>query len=127
MIYITLDFGGIAEYMHVETPAEHQRRTPRYKLDLRAKVVYRRNGLNQSAIAHGQDVSEGGMAMFVPIDFGKDDAIEVEFTLPHSRLPLRVHAVVRNRDGHRYGLEFVNLTDVQRQEIVRMCEAMVRT
>ena len=113
--------------MPVETPAEQQRRTPRYKLDLRAKIVYRRNGLNQSAIARGQDVSEGGMAMFVPIEFGKDDAIEVEFTLPQSRLPLRVHAVVRNRDGHRYGLEFVNLTDLQKQEIVRMCESMVRT
>ena len=113
--------------MLVESPAEQQRRTPRYKLDLRAKIVYRRNGLNQSAIARGQDVSEGGMAMFVPIEFGKDDALEVEFTLPQSRLPLRVHAIVRNRDAHRYGLEFVNLTDGQKQEIVRMCEAMART
>ncbi len=66
------------------------------------------------------------MAMFIPIDFRKDDAIEVEFTLPHSRLPLRVHAVVRNSDGHRYGLEFLDLTDAQKQEIVRLCEAMVR-
>jgi c-di-GMP-binding flagellar brake protein YcgR len=127
VIFVTLELPGIADDMPVESPAEQQRRTPRYKLDLRAKIVYRRNGLNQSAIARGQDVSEGGMAMFVPIEFGKDDAIEVEFTLPQSRLPLRIHAVVRNRDGHRYGLEFVNLTDAQKQEIVRMCEAMART
>lgn len=112
--------------MMVESPAEQQRRSPRYKLDLRTKIVYRRNGLNQSAMARGQDVSEGGMAMFVPIDFRKDDAFEVEFTLPHSRLPLRIQAVVRNTDGHRYGLEFLNLTEAQKQEIVRMCEMMVR-
>jgi c-di-GMP-binding flagellar brake protein YcgR len=126
VISVTRDFGGIAEDMLVETPGEHQRRTPRYKLDLRTKVIYRRNGLNQSALARGQDVSEGGMAMFVPLDFRKDDPLEVEFTLPQSRLPLRLHAVVRNSDGHRYGLEFLDLTDAQKQEITRMCEAMVR-
>lgn len=112
--------------MNVQSPDEQQRRTTRYRLDLRAKVVFRRNGLNQSAMARGQDVSEGGMAMFVPIEFHKDDPLEIEFTLPQSRLPLRVHAVVRNRDGHRYGLEFINLTDPQKQEIVRMCESMMK-
>ena len=122
MIFVTLDLPGIAEDKNVESPA--QRRTPRYKLDLRTKIIYRRNGLNQSAMARGQDVSAGGMAMFVPIDFHNEDLLEVEFTLPHSRLPLRVHAVVRNTDGHRYGLEFLNLTDAQKQEIVRMCESM---
>lgn len=126
-MFVTRELPGIADDMPVESSAERQRRTPRYRLDLRAKIIYRRNGLNQSAIARGQDVSEGGMAMFVPIDFAKDDALEVEFTLPQSRLPLRVHAIVRNRDAHRYGLEFVNLTDVQKQEIVRMCEALIRT
>ena len=113
--------------MIVDSPAEQQRRTPRYKLDLRAKIVYRRNGLNQSAMARGQDVSQSGMGMFVPIDFRSEDVIEVEFTLPHSRLPLRLQAVVRNKDGHRYGLEFLNLTEAQKQEIVRMCESMVKT
>src|SRR5512146_3140152 len=126
-MFVTLDFLWIAEDMRVQTPAEPQRRSPRYKLDLRTKIVYRRNGLNQSAMARGQDVSEGGMAMFVPIDFRKDDAIEVEFTLPHSRLPMRVHAIVRNNDGHRYGIELLKQTNVQKQEIARMCESMVRT
>ncbi len=125
MTFVTRDLQKIAEDMTVEDSAQ-QRRTPRYRLDLRAKVIYRRNGLNQSAMARGQDVSEGGMAMFVPLDFRKDDALEVEFTLPHSRLPLRVHAIVRNTDGHRYGLEFLNLTDPQKHEIVRMCETMMQ-
>ena len=80
---VTLDSGGIVEDMTVED-SSRQRRTPRYKLDLRTKIVYRRNGLNQSAMARGQDVSEGGMAMFVPIDFRREDVFEVEFTLPHS-------------------------------------------
>ena len=125
MIFVTRDFLKIAEDRAVESSAQ-QRRSPRYRLDLRTKIVYRRNGLNQSALGRGQDVSESGMAMFVPLDFRKDDALEVEFTLPHSRLPLRIQAIVRNTDGHRYGLEFLNLTDAQKQEIIRMCEAMVR-
>ena len=123
---VTRDLRRIAEDRTVENQSEQQRRTPRYKLDLRTKIVYRRNGLNQSAMARGQDVSCGGMAMFVPIEFRKEDTIEVEFTLPHSRLPLRIQAVVRNTDGHRYGLEFLNVTDAQKQEIVRMCESMIR-
>ena len=126
MTLVTLDSGRIAEDRIVENQSEQQRRTPRYKLDLRTKIVYRRNGLNQSAMARGQDVSEGGMSMFVPIEFRKEDVLEVEFTLPHSRLPLRILAIVRNTDGRRYGLEFLNLTDAQRQEIVRMCETMIR-
>ncbi len=123
-MFVTGEVSRIAEYMIVENSA--QRRAPRYKLDLRTKIIYRRNGLNQSAMARGQDVSEGGMAMFVPMDFREEDVLEVEFTLPHSRLPMRVHAVVRNTDGHRYGVEFLNLTEAQKQEIVRMCESMVR-
>jgi c-di-GMP-binding flagellar brake protein YcgR len=125
VIFVTRDFGRIAEDRVVEDSAR-QRRSTRYKLDLRTKIIYRRNGLNQSAMGRGQDVSEGGMAMFVPIDFRKEDVFEVEFTLPHSRLPMRIHAVVRNADGHRYGLEFLDLTEAQKQEIVRMCESMVR-
>ncbi len=127
MIFVTLYSLPIVEDMFVQSPDEQQRRATRYRLDLRAKIVYRRNGLNQSAIARGQDVSEGGMAMFVPIEFHKEDTLEVEFTLPQSRLPLRVQAVVRNRDGHQYGIEFLNLTETQKQEIIRMCESMMRS
>ncbi|MGE5112367.1 MAG: PilZ domain-containing protein [Acidobacteriaceae bacterium] len=125
MIFITLVSVSIAEDIAVEEGSEQQRKLPRYRVDVRAKVIYRRNGLNQSAIARGQDVSAGGMAMFVPIELRKEDALEIEFTLPHSRLPLRVRAMVRNSDGHRYGLEFLNLTDVQKQEITRMCETLM--
>lgn len=125
MIFVTLVSVSIAEDIPVEEGSEQQRKLPRYRVDVRAKVIYRRNGLNQSAIARGQDVSAGGMAMFVPIELRKEDALEIEFTLPHSRLPLRIRAVVRNADGHRYGLEFLNLADAQKQEITRMCETLM--
>jgi hypothetical protein len=44
--------------------------------------------------------------------------------LPYSREALSLVAIVRNRSGFRYGMEFKDTTDAQRQTILRTCSAL---
>jgi CO/xanthine dehydrogenase FAD-binding subunit len=46
------------------------------------------------------------MALYAGADLEPDDLIEIEFPTQN---PVRVMAAVRNRSGHRFGLEFLAL------------------
>lgn len=100
------------------------RRSPRYNVDVRLRLIVAKDG--KSAVVHGRgnDISEDGLALFVAHDFEVGQRVEVEFTLPYSRQPLRVWIAIRNRNGYRYGVEFLNLSQPQRLEIARLCKAL---
>lgn len=103
----------------------NKRRWNRYKVDLRVRLIYLKDGARQSAFARGNDVSEGGIAVFSPVEMNAGDSIDVEFSPPRSRAPLLIKGIVRNRQGYRYGVEFVTLSPSQRQDILRLCETAV--
>jgi hypothetical protein len=54
-----------------------------------------------------RDVSDDGTAIFAGIELAIDSEVQVEFTPPFGQGPLRVRAIVRNRRGYVYGLEFL--------------------
>lgn len=100
------------------------RRTPRYNVDVRLRLVVTKDG--KSAVVHGRgnDISENGLALFVAHELEVGQRMEVEFTLPYSRQPLRVRIAIRNRNGYRYGAEFLTLSTPQQHEISRLCKAL---
>ncbi len=100
------------------------RRTPRYNVDVRLRLIVAKGDKNAVVHGRGNDISENGMALFVPHDLELDQTLEVEFTLPYSRQPLRLRIAVRNRTGYRYGVEFQSLTVPQKEEILRLCKAL---
>ena len=100
------------------------RRNPRYKLDVRVRLIIRKDKGNHVVHGRGTDISETGMAVFVPHDMAVEDRAELEFTLPYSRQPQRVVVNVRNRSGYRYGVEFMTLSLPQRDEITKICKAL---
>jgi c-di-GMP-binding flagellar brake protein YcgR len=104
------------------TNSDDKRQWKRYKVDLRVRIVFTKDGARQSAFARGFDVSEGGMAIFSAVELQSGDHVDVEFSLPRSRMPLLIKSVVRNREGYRFGLEFLTLSHSQRLDIVRLCE-----
>lgn len=104
--------------------SREQRRNARYQVDVRTRVFVTKNGIKKAIHGRGNDISETGMAVFAPQELLLEERIEVEFTLPYSRQPLLIGAVVRNRNGYRYGVEFSTLTPLQRQEIVRLCKTL---
>jgi len=107
-----------------ESPAPFAvpRRLPRYKLDVRVRVSVPRTG--QLIHARSADISEHGLAFFAPLELELKEAVELEFTLPYSRHPQRCAAMVRNRSGYRYGVEFEHLSATARQAMARACTAL---
>jgi hypothetical protein len=98
------------------------RRWPRYRVDLRLKVT-----LPQPADAaagrnftfgQGSDVSEGGMAAYIPSELNVGNVVGIEFILPYSKETITLRAEVRNRNGFRYGLEYV-LISSDHQQLMR--------
>jgi len=97
------------------------RRWSRYKVEIRVKVVFPNRG---AIYGQGSDISEGGMALFVPTELENGKTIQAEILLPYCREKVTLRAVVRNRDGFRYGLEFITLSDHEKSLIERVCRAL---
>ncbi len=101
-----------------------KRRWRRYEVDLRIKISFTRDGQPISLQGRGHDVSVGGLAVFLAHEIMLGTAVLVEFSMPYTRIPLVVPAVVRHRDGFRYGMEFMRITERQRQDLTRLCESL---
>ena len=102
------------------------RRWKRHRVDVRLKIIHWKDGAKAIVFGQGSDISEGGMAAYVPAEFAKDDNLELEMVLPYSasKDPLLLKAVVRNRNGFRYGLEYVGVTDAVRESMARSLKAL---
>ena len=75
----------------------------------------------------GIDISEGGMSAYISMEIGVGKTMEMELILPYSQQPVKINAVVRNRRGFCYGIEFVNLAAPDREQILRSCNAFGMT
>jgi PilZ domain len=61
----------------------------------------------------GVNISDGGMCLFAVANLPLGSQLEVEFRLPHSRMPVRLTAAVRHRALYLYGLEFLAKRSVE--------------
>jgi hypothetical protein len=95
------------------------RKSDRYPVDVRIKLSYSKDGFLQRADARALDIGPNGIAVNSPLHLPVDAAVELDITLPGSRVPLRVKAMIRNRKGFRYGVEFLSITDSQRKDIAK--------
>ncbi len=55
------------------------------------------------------------MTVFVPVELNPGQPIEIEMSPPLSSEPVRMRAVVRNRDHQAYGLELMPMDDSARE------------
>lgn len=97
------------------------RRWRRYKVEVRVKVMLANRG---AVYGQGSDISEGGMALFLPTELEPGQPINAELTLPYCREKVVLRGAIRNRDGFRYGVEFSALTDHEKLLIQRVCHAL---
>ena len=52
------------------------------------------------------------------------EIVTLEIPLPLSPYPVKVRAIVRYRQGLRYGFEFLTLNDTQRDTLRRVCQML---
>lgn len=108
----------------LEEEWETPRRWARYRIDVRVKIVTKHHGVGTATFGRGTDISEGGMSAYISMEINVGRQVEMELTLPYSQQSLKVHALVRNRRGFCYGLEFVDLAPPEREQILRACKAL---
>jgi hypothetical protein len=95
--------------------SSEQRADPRFGLDVPLRIHFRKGEL---ILGQTVNISESGMSVMVLLEMSIGQPIELDFKLPCG--PVNVHAIVKNKNAFRYGLEFV-LTDEERATIKRGC------
>jgi len=70
-------------------------------------VIANKPGKTVVVQGRGNELNEGGLALFAGVELAVNEQIAVEFTPPYSGQPMRARAVVRNRSGYTYGVEFL--------------------
>lgn len=101
-----------------------KRRSVRYKLDVPLRVILHKEDASLLRDGRGTELSETGMCVMVGMELSVGVEVETEFTLPFSGEPIRVAGVVRNRDGYRYGCEFIPDGLGERKEVIRLREVL---
>ena len=99
-----------------------QRRWERYNVTLEVNVTGVVNGQTFRLSGQANDVSKGGMRLFVTRMFEPGTSLSLEFLLPYSSTGLTLRGVIRNRAGFTHGVEFVNPSAYQQQVIERTCD-----
>jgi hypothetical protein len=98
------------------------RRFRRFKLDVPVRLIIQTEDCTRIVDGRGNELNEGGMAVHAGVELTLDEPVEIEFTPPYTSEPLRAHAMVRNRTGYRYGLEFMLTTpeDCEKTMAIRL-------
>lgn len=63
------------------------------------------------------------MALTIPLELSVGQPIRLVMLLPHCEREIRIEATVRNRKGHRYGVEFTSLCGVDRELLEQRASA----
>jgi hypothetical protein len=105
------------------------RRWERFTVDVRMKASFKRNGMPITVFGRGSDVSQGGMAAYIPSELQVGTSVDLELSLPYvsGEQPVRIIATVRNRNGFRYGLEYIALSDADKARLLKSLRALSLT
>lgn len=94
------------------------RRWPRYAVSVSLRMRVPTGSGQEYMLAHGRDVSQGGMAVYVPVELEVGQTVLLELIFPCHQQPVSLSATVKNRTGFKYGVEFLNPTQEQQQSIL---------
>jgi c-di-GMP-binding flagellar brake protein YcgR len=100
------------------------RNFPRYRIDVRVVAKVEREQGTDLLRGRSTDISQSGMGVTLSGDLHAGEVVSLEFSLPFTREPLQLRAVVRRRHGLNYGLEFITLSAQQRLAIQRLSEPL---
>ena len=100
------------------------RRYPRYALDVRVKARMFQQNEYLSCWGRSTELGLDGIGATLTGEMNTGEIISLEVPLPLSTQTLKVRAIVRFRKGLRYGLEFLAVTEDQREMLRRVCELL---
>ncbi|HWY70502.1 MAG TPA: PilZ domain-containing protein [Terriglobales bacterium] len=100
------------------------RRSQRFRVNFPIKlfaVVQQRRCILQG---RSHDLSDAGMAIYIPAELQVGQMVQIEFILPDSNQRLGVTALVRDCSGFRCGVEFLSLTPTEQKALTDCCDKL---
>jgi PilZ domain len=98
------------------------RRFPRFVIDVRLQVKMFQAGEFRQCWGRSTEMGQDGIGATLTGSLETGEIVTLEIPLPLSPYPIKVRAIVRYRQGLRYGFEFLTLNDNQRDTIKRVCQ-----
>ncbi len=100
----------------------YTRRYPRFALDVRLQVRMFQDGDFQTCWGRSTELGQDGIGATLTGNLQTGEIVTLEIPLPLTTYPIKVRAIVRYRQGLKYGFEFLTLNDAQRENLRRVCE-----
>jgi hypothetical protein len=100
----------------------YTRRFPRFALDVRLQVRMFQDGDFQTCWGRSTELGQDGIGATLTGNLQTGEIVTLEIPLPLSTYPIKVRAIVRYRQGLKYGFEFLTLNEAQRENLRRVCE-----
>ncbi len=94
--------------------------SPRYQIDLHLEVT---TGTKKTT-ARSHDISLEGIGAYIPADLEVGQYIDILMKVPFKPEDLTFGAIVRNRKGYRYGLEFSCLRRPHQELLEGLCDTL---
>jgi PilZ domain len=98
------------------------RRFPRYSIDMRLQVKMFQAGEFRTCWGRSTEMGQDGIGATLTGSLEPGEIVTLEIPLPLAPYPIKVRAIVRYRQGLRYGFEFLTLNEGQRDTIQRVCQ-----
>src|SRR4051812_4180585 len=109
------DILELNDTQQVTAEAKCERRWERTRIDVRIRVTYTLGKETEQIEGQGHDASEGGMGTYIPAELKQGDVVVVELVRRYGQARISFSAQVSNRNGFRYGLEFMGVEEEQRE------------
>ena|SRR5246127_5179102 len=104
------------------TKVPYTRRFPRFTIDMRLQVKMFQAGEFRTCWGRSTEMGQDGIGATLTGNLEPGEIVTLDIPLPLSPYPIKVRAIVRYRQGLRYGFEFLTLNNGQRDTIQRVCE-----
>src|ERR1700757_5081409 len=101
---------------------QYTRRFPRFVIDVRLQVKMFQAGEFRTCWGRSTEMGQDGIGATLTGSLEPGEIVTLEIPLPLTPYPIKVRAIVRYRQGLRYGFEFLTLNDSQRDTIKRVCQ-----
>jgi PilZ domain. len=102
--------------------ANFTRRFPRFGIDVRLQVKMFQAGEFRTCWGRSTEMGQDGIGATLTGSLEPGEIVTLDIPLPLTPYPIKVRAIVRYRQGLRYGFEFLTLNDSQRDTIRRVCD-----
>jgi hypothetical protein len=118
----TADGGASAPGNQTSAKFTFTRRFPRFAIDVRIQVRMFQDGEFRTCWGRSTELGQDGIGATLTGSLETGEIVTLEIPLPLTPYPIKVRAIVRYRQGLRYGFEFLTLNESQRDTVRRVCQ-----